>query len=51
MYAKGCIQHEVACARVLAIFYTTFWPMSIGEDSKPELKLKDIGRLIETRDR
>ena len=39
-----------ACIRGLAIFHNTFWPMSIGEDSKPELGLKDIGRLMEIGD-
>ena len=40
-----------ARARVLAIFHTTFWPMSNGKDSKPELELKDIGRFMKIRDR
>ena len=39
-----------ACVRAHAIFQATFWLMWIREDSKPELGLKDIGRLLETRD-
>ena len=40
-----------ACALALGTIQTTFWPMSIGEESKPELGLKDIRRLMETKDR
>ena len=42
---KGVYSTWCACAPALAIFHATFWPMSIREDSKPELGLKDIGRL------
>ena len=38
------------CALAPVIFHTTFWPMSICEDSKPGLVLKDIRRLKETTD-
>ena len=44
VYGTGC-----AGARVLTIFHAMFWPMSTGEDSKPELGLKNIGILMETR--
>ena len=51
----GCMLKVVcsmrrACAQALAIFHATFWPMSMREDSKSELGLKDIGRLMKTRD-
>ena len=43
IYGKRC-----TCARALTIFHGTFWPMLIGEESKPGLGIKDIGRLMET---
>ena len=47
MRARGRMRR--AYAKMLTIFHSTFWSMLI-EDSKPELELKDIGRLMETRD-